>query len=485
MIGVKRNNYRGDSSGFAWPNAKSGTGVIRDIFGPRPFAPHIVTEGYDYDFHRGIDVVFNQGDPVYAPATGAICRLHFTHYGWQDSTQLTQWTLTDPSSSLSYALNTNFIRFTAARVGSLSFPGSVAKFQANREYVAPLGSGNDWVMEIKLNSALSGTLTGSFGIGIFDTVNTTQYVALDYDNATFTVKAVGTTTFTRDGTTKAAANQTWFRLEYSSSNDTFTWKYGTDGSNWTNVTTESGKTFGSLTASFKPTFYWRSADTNASSYTIDVAQINWYDLGQSIGRFGNWIQLQTPTYKVVMEHFQSLVTTLGSFVSVGELLGYAGSTGFDSISGRVLTPHCHVEYVPYNDYSYNKDDSANILNPNYLPRVNVSNNVSVIRTTENDPNGLNSHKLAITVTRQNEDFDLNSITLTGNTTSRTVNFNTRAGLNSNNDVPVVNGVYIVPSAFDHNSASYSVAFYFNTATVGSSFVSYSILDAAGTTLASG
>ena len=116
------------------------------------------------------------------------------------------------------------------------------------------------------------------------------------------------------------------------------------------------------------------------------------------------------------------------------------------------------------------------------PRVGQ---VVTVTVAANDPDAVDSHRLTITVTRADQDFDMNSITMVGNTTSRTINFNTRAGLNADEDIPKQSGMYMVPASFDENSATFVLVVYANKSVVGSTWVSGSILDTAGTTLWSG
>ena len=81
---------------------------------------------------------------------------------------------------------------------------------------------------------------------------------------------------------------------------------------------------------------------------------------------------------------------------------------------------------------------------------------------------------------------LNEISLTGNLATRTINFNTRAGLAADNDIPVsgvvLAVVYIVPEPFDASSPEYVVNLYFNKTAVGTTFVSAYVKDIAGTIL---
>ncbi len=477
MLSGKLNGYRGDGAGASWPDSPSAHGVVRDVMGPRPFNAHIATVGYDYDFHRGIDLDANPGDPLYSPISGSIIRRHYPCFGFQDAAQLNEFTLTTPSSSLAVALSSNLV-LTCSRVGAVSFPSGIDTYAMSKVRLN-IEEGDYW-LEIEMASAPS-ISSGALGIGIFNAAKT-EYICLEYDGATFTKRGVGTTTFTANGGTHAVASKTWWRIKYTQTTGTWSWDHSTDGSTWTSMATEASRDFTSAAPDMIPMMYWRSGDTNATPFTLNVSQFCLHDTGQSIGRFGNWLEIADATRKFCMMHFRTLVVDFGH-VQVGQLLGYAGSTGYDERSGRVLSEHCHFEYHANNKATYSNNDAINPLDPLAgLPRVNVSNNVAVVRATANDPDTVDSWRLTITVTRQDSDFDINEISLTGNSATRTVNFNTRAGLNADVDIPKQSGVYIVPQTFDENSATYVVAIYFNKATVGSTFTSAYVKDTQGTTL---
>jgi murein DD-endopeptidase MepM/ murein hydrolase activator NlpD len=480
MFNSKPKSYNGSGSGFCWVNSPSSGGIIRDAFGPRPFAYHVGTVGYDYDFHRGIDVSMDNGDPAYAPITGVISRLHFTYFGWEDDVQMEHWQSVNNSNSLSVALGTNQLNLTASRVGSITFPSGIDKFEALRDHISI--NSDDWVVETEF-SALS--TTGSLGMGVFNRDNT-QYVCMDYDGTTFTIRAVDSIgNFTANGSTYSVSGKTWMRISFTLSTGTFTWSHSEDGTTWTDLTTETGKTFSTSVPLFKPTLYWKSADTNATPYSLVVKKINWQDLSQHVGRFGNWLQITQNDHKVIIMHNRSLYVSLGDYVSAGQMIAKIGKTGFDVKSGRVLYDHPHLEYIANNKYFYDNDEPINILSSGFLPRANVSNNVSCNVITENDPNSVSSWKMDISVSRQDQDFDMNQISLTGNLATRTINFNTRSGLNADSDIPVQDGVYIVAYDMNENSATYELDVYFNKSVVGTSLVSYEIRDTNGTILASG
>jgi hypothetical protein len=451
----KKPTGRGEGQGMVWQDTGLGTASeVRDVFGPRPFAAHIPTVGYDYDFHRGVDAPGDLDDPSYSPINGSISRLHFTHFGWQSQVQYNRWTFEDTYSSAEFNLISSSLALTGSRVGSQAFP-DVDYFYNTTDRIIHSGS-DDWTIELKLLNAIS--ITGALGFGAFDTDNN-EFVTLEYDGSVFTVSGSDADgALFADGTTLSQSAQTWLRIEYSQSN----------------FTTEA-------VPYMKPIIYWRSKDTDATAQEIVIENFNWID-DQTIGRFGNWIQITDSDKRVMLMHFRDLDVNIGDIVTAGQPIGLTGKTGFDTRSGRINSAHVHVEIIEDNEYSYANTDPVNPLKAGYLPRTDVSNNVTVTRIFEDDPDGVHSFKLAVTCSRADQDFDLNEISLTGTSATRSINFDTRAGLNSDNDIPKNNGVYIVPEDFNGDSTSYIVSVFFNTASVGTSFSSAYVKDANGVTL---
>jgi hypothetical protein len=472
---------RGDGSGRVWPDSGSSTtSDVLDIFAPRPFSPHISTIGYDYDFHRGIDVTAASGVSIYSPQVGSVQRWHYTHFGWEADSQLDQWTEIDPNTSVTFARSgdTN-LRVTGSRVGSQTFPTDAGRFQAYRERVQI--TADEWELRLKL-AAVSGT-NGQLGFGLLDP-DTDELVSMEYDGTTITARHVDSVAASNgDGDTEVISNQNWLRIRYDGSSYIY-WERGIDQYNWTAVTSGTTGTYTSLTPKFAPVIYWRSTDSDATPDTVDIDFFGWFS-DQTIPRFGNWLMIQNLDTRIMITHMREILVEQGDFIyTAGEVIGTAGATGFDSLSGPILSPHIHLEFLSGNNYTYANDDPVNPLGVGNLPRPDATNNVSVIRTTADDPDTVDSWKLAITVTRANQDFDVNVITLTGNLATRTVNFNTRAGLNANNDIPKNDGVYMVPDDFNASSPSYTLDVYFNKSVVGTTFTSYSIQDNLGTVLAS-
>jgi hypothetical protein len=394
---------------------------------------------------------------------------------------LTHWTETDGSNSVTFSSVGGVLRVTGSRVGAQSYP-TVGYIQHTTERL--ITDGADWVAEINLANTISISGQGAIGFAI-QHVSLAQYVAMEYDGTTITVRGVdGAGSITPDGTTYSVSNATWLRIQYTSSSDTIAFMHGTDGATWTTDASFVGWAPSNGTIPiFAPRLYWKSTDTNASVAVVNIAAFNWVD-SQTIGRFGNWITISNGTSKWLLFHNQETTISLGDIVTAGQIVAYAGKSGFDSTSGRISTVHCHTEYHPNINYLYSADEATNPLDRLLIPRTNVSNNVTVNRTTANDPDGVSSWRLQIIVTRQSQDFDVNQITLTGNTTSRTINFNTRSGLNATRDIPKQSGVYIVPTSFNSATSTWEISVYFNKSTVGNTFVSYSITDTQGTVLAS-
>lgn len=480
MAFFRRPGYRGDTAGFVNPLAPSGPLEISNVFGPRPFGPHVGSTGYDYDFHRGIDFPDGvEGNPVYSAVAGAVIRRVYSHFHWGDAGQLDEFEEADPFSSISgLSVSGGSLDFTCARVGVASFPAQAARLQATNESI--FVNKDDWVLEVNFASSIS--LNGQFGLGVFNST-LSEYIALDYDGTTFTFRGQHDGgAFTSDGTTYSVAGSTWLRIVYTVGTDTISWEHSSDGDSWTILGSETGLTFTEY--SWTPSLYWLSQDTNATPDTVPVNQFNWVDEAQTVGRFGNWVSICTGYGKITQIHCASLTVDLGEFVVAGQQIGTVGRTGFNARSGRVNGVHVHLEWSESTTWSYDQDEALNPLDSTLLPRTDTTTNVTAFVTNENDPGSTDSWRLRVVVARGDADFDLDQVTLVGNLGSRTVDFNSRTGLNADNDIPVANGVYIVPEDFDELDAAYEVSFYFDRSVVGTTFVSAEVRDTQDNLLAS-
>ncbi len=482
MISFREQRRVARSPGYSWVKSHTSTpDAIRDLFGPRLFPAHVATVGYDYDFHRGIDVPFAAlGDPVYAGMAGVVVRKHHTHFDFSTADQFAKWNEVDADSTATIAVVGGKLRFVGSRVGAKAITRA-AQFRANTERVNI--STGDWEVRAKLdtNPSMSG---GVVGFGVVDAVNN-QYAAIEYDGATSTARGTHTAgVLTADGTT-SAATAVYLSVTYTQATDTITWRRSNDAITWTNVATQASVAFSREGwPAFTPFLYYRSLDTNAATNTVDVSSFGWYD-SDTIPRFGNWITIVGTGEKVIQMHMQDIAVDIGAIVEAGQLIGYAGATGFDARSGPIGAVHCHLEYAASGAYIYALSQPINPLGVGLLPRTNVSNNVSVTRGTENDPDGVDSHVLDIVVLRGDQDFDLDTITVVASTTSRTISFNSRTGLAVDNDVPKFQGMYLKAFAFDETSLSYRLKVYANKSIVGNTWTSGQILDTAGTVLWSG
>lgn len=484
------------AAGAVWPGSGTDTqsagDTISDVFGPRPFAPHIPTVGYDYDFHRGIDVDLDIGDAVRTPIGGVVNRAHYTHFGFQAASQLGQWTEVDGGDFIDFSVNETLeyldvdVDYNTLLVDG-SWPLNTVRLELRR---APVNAGGDWVLELQFHTAPSAQ-TNPFGIAIRDPF-ALEHVGIYYDGTTVTGLGIDSGgAMAGDGATAVAANQTWLRIENASG--TVSWLYGTDGTTWTTLATDATAAFTDSTRSvFVPWMFYYYNFASSATEQYQVAQCNSVD-DDTIGRFGNWVQVTDGARRVAVMHQRELVVDAGDIVVPGQQIGTIGKTGFDVKSGRIISAHAHVELMQDNDYFYSNADPINPLTETFFPRVNVNSNVAVVITEENDPNSDASWKMRITVTRADEDFDLNSVffeSVTGSGelqifNSVTINFDTRAGLNADPDIPDEGGVYIVPANFTAASASYVVDLFFDKAQFPGAVSQWEVFDTEGTSLASG
>lgn len=453
---------------------------MSNVFGPRPFSAHIPTVGYDYDFHRGIDFPDGvAGEPLYSPTTGAITRRVYSHFHWNTADHLDQFTQVDPLSGFSsLSVAGGDLVLQGSGVGVASFPAQASRLEAKS--LVRFGGQDDWVLEVGFSASPS-TTRGVTGIGLFND-DQSEYIALDYDGTTMTFRGVHSGgAFTDDGTTYSVAGATWLRVAYTLGTDTYRWEHSADGENWTTLGTQAAVTFTDPTGS--PNLYWLSTGTGAAE-TVNIDELNWIDESQTVGRFGNWVTIEFGTGKVVMIHMERVECDLGDWVTVGQLLGAIGRTGFNARSGRVNGIHVHLEYSDNIEWNYDQAEALNPLDAGVLPRADVTNNIAAVVTNENDPDAVDSWRVKVNVTRADSDFDLDEVTFVGNLDSRTVGFNSRAGLNADRDVPLFDGVYIVPEDFDENSLDYECSFYFHRSVVGTTQVSVTVRDTQGNVVAS-
>lgn len=486
MLAVRKRQFRGDGgSGFVWPKSGNNTTeAVKSIFGPRLFPLHATTVGYNYDWHRGIDLPINGGDIVHVPIGGSVVRMHETHYGFESLTQLQKFVKTDPNSCATFSYTAPTIcQIRGVQTGAVTGLAGVARLAHKSELFVT--QGDDWNIEVAFGSIPS--LVGRAGIAVVSP-DLSQYVALEYDGTTCFLFGVGAGgALGSSGTSVAIGGQLWLRISYTFATTTLAWQCSVDGDTWyTLASTSTGVTFtNGACPIFTPWLYYRPTTSGGGLEVVDIDALHWVDT-QTIGRHGNWYLIADGAKRVGSYHNQELLVSLGDIVVAGQAIALAGETGYDARSGRISFTHAHVEVLPGTPYTYFLNDPINPLGTPYFPRVDVTSNVSVTGPTlTTDPEGNAAWKLSLLIARGNEDFDTNTVMLVGSLATRTVNFNTRAGLNSDNDVPINSGVRIDPAAdFDDTNATKQLDFYFWSAVVGT-VTSWTVLDTEGRTLASG
>ena len=469
MISILPLVRRMDPSGTAWPgNGNSNVQTVGDIFGHRTFAAH----ASGIDFHRGMDV--DDGlvsTPVYSMINGCIIRRFYGMTYFDNADNINQFAIANPAV-VSMVQNSGYATLTGVNAGTVTYPTGCGRAYWQYEPMSP--SAGDWYIDIKFNAAFSST--GAWIVGMYNAA-LDQYACLNYDGTTMTVRgkdAAGV--MTADGTTASPAFQSWIRIKQVGT--TVSWQYSTDGSTFTTITTETSVAWGATPFQVFMGFDPAAAGAND---TLQVEFFGFFD-GNSIGRFGNWVEVGTANEKITLQHFADIDVQIGAVVTSGQLLGWTGKTGFDINSGRILQYHCHFEYIPNNRYIYDNDDPINPLA--ILPRPNDTVSIAVVRTEENDPLGNASHKLNIQVQRGSYgNFQINLFTLTGNTATRTLNWDTRAGLDpADNDAVQYDGIYFEPLAFNEASTEYEYNLYFHKSVVGATFVSAEVQDIDGNVL---
>lgn len=469
----KRQPY---AKGFVSPDTGTDTvGGIKSIFAPRLFPAHVATVGYDYDFHPGCDFPMDVGDEYLCPINGHVIRSHRTHFEFPTTQYQNYWTVDDDGFGGTFSHAAPGLAISGTRGGSNSFPNCL-------KYVneSPVSMTLDnWEIRLKLGDETA--IAGALGFGFFDTA-TSEYVTMEWDGGD--VRALGA----RSGGALTEHNSfdmhvpgdVWLRIR--SEGGTLQWAHSADGESWTDYWTETNPTFTNASqATWRAVLYYRSTDNDTPADAMAVDYIGWYD-DNTVPRFGNWATIAGEDFKVMTFHLGDLYVDSGDIVAAGQALGTVGLTGFDDRSGPIQTPHVHLEYHPNTLSAYSRAEGVNPLRAGILPRENVSNNVAVTMSEANDPDGVASWKMAVVVTRADQDFDINAFELVGTSATRTVNWDSRSGLNADVDIPKQSGVYFVPGSFNGESATYTVDVYFNKSVVGAYWTEASVTDSAGVEL---
>ncbi len=485
---------RSADPGIAWPsNGGDSIDDLGDPFGERIFAAH--TSGID--FHRGYDTLDGQdgpgqpadsgGMPVYSPINGCVIRRFYGHFSWFDANNMSQCAEVDPNSKATFSASAGTLTIVGKNDGTVTFPSGIAQLQKVQRFDASVDQ-NDWAMMFILSATIS--TTGKVVAGIYDATDS-EWFAIEYNGTTFTCKgkdAAGT--MTADGTTAAPAACKYGRIRFVQATDTVYWDYSTadppaSESDWTNIASEVVAWTGPL--NFKAFIGFDPAAAGAD----DTIGVRYWGAGdaESINRFGNWIEIADEASKWIMMHFRDFDVSAGAVVRAGQRIGVTGRTGFDVLSGLIIDNHLHTEYIPDNQYSYNNDGPLNPFAATIIPRADTTVSIGVVRDTAFDPNtGLvDCHRLTITVDRDTyNNFQINEFQMVGNLATRTLNWNTRSGLDpADHDANNYNGLYFQSVAFNEASSQYIFKLYASKAVIGSTWTSGYVKDADGNTIWSG
>lgn len=477
--------------GICWPSNGIDTATtVGDPFGHRTFGGH----ASGVDFHRGIDLLDNVdgsgemagkgGAPVYSPVNGCVIRRHYSWFQWDDDGNLTECTEVDTGSKATFSRSGSNLVIVGKNNGTVTFPSGLARLEGNLKFNPDQSSG-DWILVWTLPSTPS-AFTGNLVMGIYDADNS-EYAALEYNGSTFTVKGKDSGgVMAADGTTATPSGQKWARILMDSATGTLYWQYSNTGSqgSWTTIASEGTITWTKLWPALKAFIGWDPAASGGDT-TVNVDMWGYGDV-ESITRFGNWIEVAREDLKFLLFHMRHISASVGAVVRAGQQVGITGKTGADNRSGVILQNHVHVEYITSDSYIYSNTDPLNALAA--LPRTDGTSNVTGVLSSATYPGsgGGDSWKLAITVTRSTQDFDENQFQLVGNLATRTLNWNTRSGLDpSDNDTVEYNSVYFEPVDFDETSGTYQINLYYKKTVVGSSTPTWSVRDINGTLLASG
>jgi hypothetical protein len=488
-LGSTRTRAHSVGPGVAWPDTGSTTesSHVKSAFGWRIFNSHIPTLGHDNDFHRGVDVDMELNDPVYSLIAGAVTRVE--RYDWL-FTQAADLDDFDQADETGHTISVDTGALQIEHDASATTFGTTIDCPRVHQTVGVNGD-----VEIRAEIDPQSMADGDeVGIYLKDATDAAKWITAYHTQASST-EQVGSAdrngsgdTVSRTEATAAHESNTWLRIDWDQSTGGYTAYRSDDGDEWTTIAT------GTVGAANKPVIGVYVASAGAAV----TGRVAWwaYEDADKIGRFGNWMMLAgmsplapSEPIRAIVLHCGELQVGLGDVVEVGQQIATAHRTGWDYVSGTVLYPHPHIEFLPYDDTSsnqalYSNDVSINPLTPGLLPRADVNDNITVSVTEADDPDDVASWRYSITFARRDEDFDLGKLEFVEGETTKTVNLNTRDGLDpTDSDEPSYDGVYFDPQSDTSLTASedWSVDIYVHQ-TEFAAAPELTVYDGAGTVL---
>ncbi|MBW7888159.1 MAG: T9SS type A sorting domain-containing protein [Bacteroidetes bacterium] len=181
--------------------------------------------------------------------------------------------------------------------------------------------------------------------------------------------------------------------------------------------------------------------------------------GKPLQRFGNWMLIKIDSSDGTVRHNAYLHLNafhkfgIGDTVSTRDTVGFMGKSGY-----QINTIHSHVElYKNLNGVAIDKDKAVNPME--VLPYVNTDNyTASIVAQAESS---------YVIFETPNTEIDFNEIIINGSNSSRTINFNSRTGIDpSNNDNPNYNNVFIDPDSFTKDSSIQRIRFWIKNSEIG-------------------
>jgi len=176
-------------------------------------------------------------------------------------------------------------------------------------------------------------------------------------------------------------------------------------------------------------------------------------------RFGSWMLVRIdssdgqPRHNAYLHLNGFTDIAVGDTVSTEDTIAFMGKSGYE-----INTVHLHFElYQNLTGTSINKDKARNPLE--LLPYSDLNGyQVNFLSATD-------SAGVEIILPATELDFD--EVTLYGSSASRTIGFNSRTGIDpDNNDNPNYNDVYIEPSTFNQSSTQQDLKFWVQTSAIG-------------------
>ena len=472
------------SCAMVYPTTGTATPVaLDDVFGFRRFLRH----ASDLDLHRGVDWAGTKDDAVYSPIDGAIVRLNYTHFHFGAAAELALFTAQDESGHTT-TLATDALQI-AHGASATTFDTTIDCPRRERKVT------EDGDVEIRCLIDPGEVADGDeVGIYLIDDADATTWCKCYFTSTGGTEQAGHSF---RDGgavtdevESAAHATRIHLRIDWTQSDGSYTAYHSADGNTWNTIGT------GTATSADQPLVGMYVASAGAAV----TGRFDWFQFlndEAASGRFGNYVEIvcmspiaQGSPACVWLMHLNRVDVSQGDVIKAGAQVGTMGNTGFDSTSGNIITQHVHMEWevepaaLANSIRLYDNDRPVNPMHPSLMPRVDNAKNLRVA-ISEDGTDYIFEVKVRRSGKGAQENFDANSFAFDDGVTTKTINWDTRAGLDpADHDAADYDGVaFAVADSFDSTYTWHTVTWSCAKATFTEGQPTLTVKDSAGTTIA--